>query len=62
MKRILLLVAMATLLSGCISYSGGGAGDSDISTQGMGRGTTGVSSGADTGAEIPGSEFAPGPR
>ena len=62
MKKIILLAALATLLTGCMSYTRGGAGGTAEPTEPMGRGTTGVSSGADPAPGISGSEFVPGPR
>ena len=63
MKKLILIVVLAGLFNGCgwighpdrgAAQEGGLAG-SDL---GPGRGTTGVSSGADTGAGITGSDAA----
>jgi len=65
MKRILILIALSSLLGGCAwlqpngrsnSADSGGIGGHDLGT---GRGTTGVSSGAEGGSEITGSDLAP---
>jgi hypothetical protein len=62
MKRVFLLIALSILFGGCawIQRSGhsvsGGVGGHDI---GPGRGTTGVSSGAEEGFGVTGSDLAP---
>jgi len=66
MKRMITLSALVTLLSGCSwlqhgnntdsGYAGGSISGVDYSP---GRGTTGVSSGADAGPGITGSDAAP---
>lgn len=65
MKRIISMVGLLALLSGCtwfhhgdgsLSYSGGSTSGTEY---GPGRGTTGVSSGADSGLGITGSDAAP---
>ncbi len=58
MKSVLLLIALAMLAGGCASYKSQGAAGTDPNTQ-IFRGTTAVSSGADPGWEITGSDFAP---
>jgi hypothetical protein len=60
MKRLLLIFVMAGLLTGCAGMKGAGA-DSDFSDNlSPGRGTTSVSSGAELGTGITGSDvFAP---
>jgi hypothetical protein len=59
MKRLFILAAMAILLSGCVSYRGGSIGPDSPANPYVGRGTSGVSSGADPSPEVTGSEFAP---
>lgn len=66
MKRIILLFALSGLLSGCAWFKGGqpgGAGtvSADMAgpDSGMPRGTTGVSSGADSAPGTTGSDLAP---
>ncbi len=64
MKRILILLALLALVSGCAWFQGsdgnaarqGGIAGVDYGT---GRGTTGVSSGAGAGQGITGSDAAP---
>ena len=61
MKRLILLFALAWVLSGCAWFGHGetsGAGVSTPDTPPV-RGTTGVSSGADAGAGVTGSDLAP---
>ena len=65
MKRIITLFGLLALLTGCSwfhhgdSSSGSGSGGIPGSDYGPGRGTTGVSSGADAGSGITGSDAAP---
>jgi len=66
MKTIVCLVALAVLLSGCSWLHHGEKAESSESTgwiggpdAGPGRGTTGVSSGADNGRSVTGSDAAP---
>jgi hypothetical protein len=64
MKRLIILTALAAFLSGCAwigSRDRGAAQEGGIpgADLGPGRGTTGVSSGADSGAGITGSDAAP---
>lgn len=65
MKKNIAMLGLLVFLSGCswfghgegnINYGGGTVGGVDYSP---GRGTTGVSSGADTGPGITGSDAAP---
>ena len=66
MKKIVTMLGLTVLLNGCswighgdssnINYGGGTVGGVDYSP---GRGTTGVSSGADAGPGITGSDAAP---
>lgn len=60
MRKFLLFLALATLLSGCVTYRGGSlSGDFAGNEPTSGRGTSGVSSGADPGPEITGSTDVP---
>jgi hypothetical protein len=65
MKKIIQLVGLLSLLAGCSWFghgdksSGNGAGEISGPDYGPGRGTTGVSSGADAGQGITGSDAAP---
>lgn len=64
MKKLMLLLATMTLLSGCAWFHRGDQGGDSASgysgpDAGPARGTTGVSSGADAGAGITGSDLAP---
>ena len=68
MKKIIIALGLLTLLTGCSwlhhsettwGYSGDTIGGPDY---GPGRGTTGVSSGADAGQGITGSDAAPPAR
>jgi len=66
MKTIIILTALVTLLSGCSwlhhgegSSSAPAAGSISGVDYGTGRGTTGVSSGADAGLGVTGSDSAP---
>lgn len=66
MKKVITLIGAAALLGGCSwlghgdnnssGYTGGGISGVDYGT---GRGTTGISSGADAGPGITGSDAAP---
>jgi hypothetical protein len=67
MKRVILIIALGNLLAGCSwlghknrdaegGYTGGNAPGVDVNP---GRGTTGVSSGADAGSSVTGSDLAP---
>lgn len=62
MKKLMMLIILSSLLGGCAWFQGSGSADSggvggpDIA---HGRGTTGVSSGAESGAGITGSDLAP---
>ena len=64
MKQLIILIALSALLGGCAwfqrdksgSADSGAIGGPDI---GPGRGTTGVSSGAEGGSGITGSDLAP---
>ena len=65
MKKIVTLIGLLTLLNGCAwlghgnsQDAGAGSGVSGVD-YGPGRGTTGVSSGADAGQGITGSDAAP---
>ncbi len=62
MKKLIMLMALSGLLGGCAWFQGsdkpsdtGGVGGHDVG----GRGTTGVSSGAEGGTGITGSDLAP---
>jgi hypothetical protein len=64
MKKVVIMIVLAGLLSGCawVGHRDRGAaheGEIPASDLGPRRGTTGVSSGADTGAGITGSDAAP---
>jgi hypothetical protein len=66
MKRVLLAIGFAALLSGCSwihhdksDETSTGAGSIAGPDYGEGRGTTGISSGADAGVPITGSDAAP---
>ena len=64
MKKLIIIIALGVLASGCtwvghrqgVVSGEGGIPGADLSP---GRGTTGVSSGADSGVEITGSDAAP---
>jgi len=66
MKKIILLVALTGMLNGCAWFRHGEAGGEGSvghpSPDSTARGTTGVSSGADAGAGITGSDLAPPTR
>ncbi len=60
MKKLLSLLSLAVLLSGCVSYRGGTFGpDLPSNNMDFGRGTTGVGSGDDPGPGITGSDAVP---
>jgi hypothetical protein len=60
MKAVLIIVMLAFFVTGCVSYRGGSANeDFAWSDSNSGRGTTGVSSGADPAPAITGSDLAP---
>lgn len=62
MKKIMLLLALAGLLNGCAWLGHGDEGGSTAANgpdSGPVRGTTGVSSGADSAAGTTGSDLAP---
>lgn len=62
MRRLMILIVLTGLLGGCAWFQGsdtansGSVGGPDVA---HGRGTTGVSSGAEGGAGITGSDLAP---
>lgn len=63
MKKIMLLLALAGILNGCAWFRHGDESGASGTTNGSDsrpvRGTTGVSSGADAGTGITGSDLAP---
>jgi hypothetical protein len=62
MKTLLMILAFVSLLTGCAWFKGSGpVGDTGSNAMGTGRGTTGVSTGADAEdqGEVTGSDMPP---